>query len=97
MPEYILTKRSQNDLKQIARYTDQRWGIKKRHEYLAQIESAFPKLAENPHFGRACPELKGTPYRYHVGRHYIFYRHNPEGITVIRVLHDSMDHKRHIK
>jgi toxin ParE1/3/4 len=72
MPEYILTKRSRSDLKQIARYTDQKWGIKKRHEYLALLESAFQKLAENPNFGRTCPELKGTPFRYHVGRHYIF-------------------------
>lgn len=96
MARYSLTKNSEHDLKQIARFTTKRWGATKRREYLAQMEDAFQKIAEHPDIGQVCPELNGAPRRYHVGRHYIFYQHHANTIEIIRILHDAMDHKRHL-
>ncbi|MFQ5631779.1 MAG: type II toxin-antitoxin system RelE/ParE family toxin [bacterium] len=51
----------------------------------------------HPQLGRKCPELKNTPFKYHEGRHLIFYRPTEKGIEIVRVLHDAMDIPRHFK
>ena len=96
MPHYILTEKSQHDLKEIARYTTKKWGAKQRQKYLAQLSASFKKIVNNPQTGRTCPELKGQPRKLHIGRHIIFYRPIAEGIEIIRILHDAMDFERHL-
>ncbi|MCA9731241.1 type II toxin-antitoxin system RelE/ParE family toxin [candidate division KSB1 bacterium] len=97
MPICKLSHASRNDLKAIARFTDKRWGRNQRILYLAEFEAAFKSLAETPELGKLCPELKGTPFKYYVGRHSIFYHPIEDGIQIIRILHDAMDFDRHLK
>jgi toxin ParE1/3/4 len=96
MSQYILTEKSLQDLKGIARYTTQTWGSKQRQKYLAELAATFKKIARNPRIGRFCPDLSGQPFKYSVGRHLIFYRPKSEGVEIIRILHDSMDFERHL-
>jgi len=49
-----------------------------------------------PHRGRACDDIRPGYRKYHVGRHLIFYRESPEGLEIIRILHDRMDIETHL-
>ena len=56
MSSFDLTVAAQADLKAIARYTKQRWGLPQRNVYLKEIDQVFHALARNPAMGRACDE-----------------------------------------
>ncbi|SET30015.1 toxin ParE1/3/4 [Nitrosomonas marina] len=43
-----ITPRAQQELKNIGRYTLQKWGKKKRDSYLRNLDRRFRWLAENP-------------------------------------------------
>ena len=43
-----ITPRAQQDLKNIGRYTLQKWGKKKRDSYLRDLDRCFRWLAGNP-------------------------------------------------
>jgi toxin ParE1/3/4 len=67
-----------------------------RNTYLARLDACFHLLAREPHRGRVCDDIRPGYRKYHVGRHLIFYRESPEGVEVIRILHDRMDIEAHL-
>lgn len=89
--KFLLTNKAYNDLKDIARYTQETWGVSQRDAYLAKIDDAFHQIAANKHLGRKCDHIKKGYFSYHVGRHLVFYRVEEKMIVVVRVLHQSMD------
>jgi toxin ParE1/3/4 len=96
MPRFRLTERAKADLRAIGRYTQATWGRAQRNNYLARLDASFHLLAEEPHRGRACDDIRPGYYKYHVGRHLIFYRSSPDGVEIIRILHDRMDIEAHL-
>jgi toxin ParE1/3/4 len=90
-----LSPKAKRDLRNIGTYTERKWGQNQRIKYTDQLYDRIDDLVLNPDKGRKRPDLPGNPYSYHEGRHVIFYRQPPEAIEIIRVLHDSMDFKRH--
>ena len=51
-------------------------------------------LAEQPGMGEARPDLKDGLRVFPVGNYIIFYRPEPDGIEVVRVLHGARDYAR---
>jgi len=96
MPLFRLTERAKTDLRSIGRYTQATWGREQRNRYLARLDACFHLLAREPHRGRACDDIRPGYRKYHVGRHLIFYRASPEGLEIIRILHDRMDIETHL-
>lgn len=96
MATFRLTRKARDDLRSIGRYTQRTWGTGQRNRYLTQLDNRFACLAESPTMGRACDEIRPGYRKYHEGRPLIFYLSGAEGITVVRVLHDSMDVERHL-
>jgi toxin ParE1/3/4 len=96
MATFRLTRKAREDLKSIARWTQHRWGVAQRNNYLAQLDKRFALLADAPTLGRSCDAIRSGYRQYHEGRHLIFYVLIPEGIEVVRVLHDAMDAGRHL-
>ena len=78
------------DIDQIAAYTTKTWGSQQTGRYLDQLEDAFQFLAQNPSIGRPCPSIQTGLFRFEVRRHVVFYRTEPNGIRVVRVLHQRM-------
>ncbi len=74
----------------------QQWGEAKTQTYLDQLEQAILSLRENPKIGVACHDIREGYRKYHINRHVVFYRVTPKPISVVRVLHDKMDSKRHL-
>ncbi len=91
LSRFQLTNAAKSDLAGIAEYTEQHWGVEQRDKYLAQLDSMFHQLAENPGLGRACDYIKPGYRKFPVSSHVIYYQTHPGQITVVRVLHKNMD------
>jgi len=99
MRKFDLTRSAQADLKSIARYTQERWGLRQRNTYLKEVDQVFRALAKNPLMGRACDDIRegyrkfphGSPcddiregYRkFPHGSHVIYYKHLSEDELLI--------------
>lgn len=92
MNRFVLTLKAEADLRQIAAFTAQRWGINQSNTYIGQLDDAFRRHAANPLLGKRCDEIKPGYRKLVQGSHVIFYRQSPEGFTeIIRILRQSMD------
>jgi toxin ParE1/3/4 len=97
LTEYHTTARAKSDLREIGQFTQHRWGRKSRIEYLARVESACSRLADNPSLGRSRDELSQNVSSFPVGKHLIIYRVEDAGpVVIIRVLHQSMDYQKNL-
>lgn len=90
MPEFLVSKAAQNDLREIVRYTTKQWGAERARKYAAVLRSSFQKLVESPEMGRTCEWIRPGLRRHEVARHVVFYCVVPAGVHVVRVLHQQM-------
>lgn len=91
MTNYRVTPRARDDLKNIGRYTEQKWGKLQRNKYLKQLESRFEWLAENPMLDKSRTDIEEGFYSYPQAEHIVFYRYRLEVIEIIGMLHQEMD------
>ena len=96
IPGYRLSEEAQNDLSEISRYTRENWGNKQAKHYLVELAAGFENLSNSPKLGKAREEIEKGLRSFSVARHIIFYRTVTDCIEVARVLHASMDIKRHL-
>ena len=93
---FEVSKAARSDLKNIAAYTQKNWGAKQRRVYLAKLDSAFHFLAANPLAGTPCSYILEGLRRHQVASHLIFYDLVNKRVFINRVLHSSVDFKRHL-
>ena len=92
MRPFKLTVLAKADLKDIALFTQRKWGRDQRNIYLKQFDDSFWMLAANPDIGKHCDEIKGGYRKFPQGSHVIFYKQiGSQEIQIVRVLHKSMD------
>jgi len=92
--EHLLRPCAQDDLKKIATYTKERWGIAQRDKYVGQLATAFEKLARNPKIAQKHKEL-GEGYKtFGVGKHIVIFQECESDIQVVRILHGGMNLRR---
>ena len=92
MSSFELTRSAQADLKSIAKFTQERWGIRQRNAYLREIDQVFRALAKNPVMGRACDEVREGYRKFPHGSHVIYYKQDDTDLLlVVRILHMTMD------
>ena len=92
MPSFTLTNMAKADLKEIARFTQNRWGREQRDLYLQMLDVSFHQLAVNPLKGKDCSDICIGYRKLPAGSHLIFYRQTPaDTIEIVRVLHGHMD------
>jgi len=56
-----------------------------------KIEQQSGLLARNPKLGRVRPELMEDLRSFPIGNYVVFYRPEPEGIEIVRVVHGARD------
>ena len=93
---YVLTPRARSDIREIGRYTLERWGIDQAEVYVRMIRDAVASIADDPRRGRSCEDVRAGYFKFAVGSHVIFYRQVGADIDVVRVLHGRMDFGRHL-
>lgn len=97
MPRIVKQALVDQDLVDIWLYTFDEWGEKQADKYLDDLETAIKLLAEQPLISRNCTELDPPVRIHHHGHHLIVYLALDDGISIIRVLHESMDVDSHLK
>jgi len=90
MPQVDVSVDAEEDIDGIAAFTAKTWGQRQTDEYLAKLEDSFKLLAQNPSIGRLCESIRPGLLRFEVGKHVVFYIREPEGILIVRVLHQQM-------
>ncbi|MBF0454987.1 MAG: type II toxin-antitoxin system RelE/ParE family toxin [Magnetococcales bacterium] len=88
---YRITPRTQEDLKNIGRYTLKKWGNKQRDNYLQSIAKRFEWLVKHPDKGRHRSDVQEGYFSYPQGSHVIFYLLREDGIDIIGIPHQRMD------
>jgi toxin ParE1/3/4 len=66
------------------------WGEIQTDRYIRQLEDCCQLLADNPALGRQCDEIRSGLRRMKQGKHVVFYRQEPGGMLIFRILHQSM-------
>lgn len=88
--EYRFSYKAESDLVQIIDYTINKWGSIQANEYIDGLETLAQQLAENPTMGlpniQSMAELFAFPYKSHT----LYYLKKDYGISIVRVLHQSM-------
>ncbi len=96
MSRYRLTPAAQRDLSSIWDYTEEGWDVRQAETYVNEIRAAIERIADHPGRGRACDEIREGYRRYSIGSHMLFYVERPDGVAVVRILHQRMDPTRHL-
>ncbi|MDA8139801.1 MAG: type II toxin-antitoxin system RelE/ParE family toxin [Desulfobacteraceae bacterium] len=96
MPGFRITEKAMDDLRSIARRTEEKWGRNQRNKYLSMLDEGFNTIAQRPDLGVACDYIRPGYRKYRVGRHLIFYLQNTDYVGIIRILHDRMDLPSHL-
>ena len=97
MEKYSISKEAQNDLKEIQHYTMTNWGKQQAKQYLIELTANFEMLAHSPKMGKIREEIHEGLRSFKARHHIVFYREGPNGIAIARILHASMDIKRHLE
>lgn len=93
----IRTKKAEDDIKEIYKYSFITFGEEQAEKYYDGLENKFNSILEktthSTDYSFIEPELRRTNYRSHA----IYYRMiNKDEVFIIRVLHQSMDEHRHL-
>lgn len=91
-----LTPKAREDLEEIWVYTATTWSVDQAERYTNQIIDAFDALVASPERATDVSDLRDGYLRWSIGRHYIFFRDSGDAYEVIRILHQSRDHDRHV-
>ncbi len=96
MTRFVVSPRARADLRDIWEFTERRWSEEQAEKYNLQIERAIEFVAADPRRGQRF-SAKGGFLMYPTGSHVVFYTRVPDGIDIVRILHASMDFKRHLR
>lgn len=91
MPQIYKQALAEQDLINVWLYTFETWGEKQADKYLDDLEQTMLLLAETPLICRERDELTPPVRIHHHSHHMIVYEAVPDGINIVRVLHESMD------
>ena len=92
----LLRPLAEKDLESIYDYSYQEFGENRAIEYINDVNNVFIKLANNPELARQCDYIKTGLLTYTVGSHIVFFRVTKVRLSIIRILHKSMDYQRHL-
>ncbi len=62
--------------------------------FVEEIKNVCQQWAENPLAGRHRPDLREGIRCFPHGNYVVFYLPDSDGMTVVRVIHGSRDHRR---
>ena len=84
------------DLEGIYFYSYEEFGSTRAIQYIQKLDSAFNRLAENPNLGKKADYIKSGILSFQVVSHVVFFKSTIDSIEIIRIIHKSMDYRRHL-
>ncbi len=97
MPLYDFTDKAERDLESVIDFTIERWGSLQAVQYIDGFEKIAQILANNPDIGLKRNSLSVGLFSFPYHQHILYYTKEIHGVSIIRVLHSSMDSENHIK
>jgi toxin ParE1/3/4 len=95
--KFYVRKTADKDLENIFVYSVENFGMERAEKYISDIVTAFQNLAaDNFKQGRDYSHVRPNLYALDVVSHVIFYKPTKDGVSIYRVLHKSMDYKKHL-
>jgi len=91
MRRLVFADAALDDLKDIAQFTEARWGADQKRRYLSSIDTTVRRVRDNPKLGRNRQDVHPGYHGVLVGRHVIFYRFTDDECEIVRIIHDRMD------
>ena|ERR1022692_967453 len=96
MAGLFLSGKAKADVKEIGRYTQQRWGVEQRNRYLGELDACFQKIGANPTLGNSAEAIRAGYRRIRKGSHVVFFRKAENEVEIVRVLHERMLPGKHL-
>jgi toxin ParE1/3/4 len=96
MAGFFLSGKAKADVKEIGRYTQQRWGVEQRNRYLGELDACFQKIGANPTLGNSAEAIRAGYRRIREGSHVVFFRKAGNEVEIVRVLHERMLPGKHL-
>jgi toxin ParE1/3/4 len=92
----VYSPRAERDLAEIWTYTPERWSVLQADTYLTQLLDALDSVAAGRLKGMAAAGVRLGYCRLLVGSHVAFFKETGAEVTVVRILHQSMDADQHL-
>jgi len=95
MNNYRLSQKAEEDIENILSYTLETWSMRQASIYQQGLEDCLTMLAVKPELGRDASFISPNTRRFPYQSHIVFYTIKEKNIYILRILHQSMDYKRH--
>jgi toxin ParE1/3/4 len=92
----VLTEIARADLARIRRYSTRTWGRDQTSKYMDGLRDTMKGLVRGTVVSRTRDDLRPAIQMATCGRHSIFFETDETRVLVVRVLHQSMDYRRHL-
>lgn len=90
-----ISERAHTDLDEIWRYSLEQWSQARADAYYLALRDKLKLVANRPEAGSTV-DVRPTCRKILSGSHYIYYRAKSDRVEILRVLHQSMDVRRHL-
>lgn len=91
------TATAERKLKEIIKYSAQKWGKKAAKEYAVQLEKLINSVARGEVKTKTNREFSIKFSYYRVKQHYIFFEIREDKLIVVAIFHVAMNIKKHLK
>ncbi|WP_194774803.1 type II toxin-antitoxin system RelE/ParE family toxin [Pararhodonellum marinum] len=97
-PGFRISKEAIEDLDKIWLYTLKNWSLKQADRYYSQLIQEIEFVAAHYFIGKSLETIRKDYRVVKVKSHLIFYRRAEDDvIEIVRILHERMEIKRHLK
>lgn len=93
--QYSFTDKAEKDLEGIIDFTVYRWGRVQADAYITRLQQTLANVSAFPKTAKHRPELGNGIYSFPFQRHLMYFVISENYLTVLRVLHSSMDPHHH--
>ena len=87
---------ARRDLDNIWAYTASTWSVERADRYIDTLITRIVWLSKNEALWIVRDDIRSDIFSYHEGRHVIIFKATSDALSIVRVLHDRMDVRRHI-
>ncbi len=96
MRALIISVRAETDLREIWRWSYDRFGVDQADRYLDELDDGLRKCGAEPETGKRRDGVRAGYWSRLVRKHIVFYTFSDDVVLIQRVLHASMDPSRHV-
>ncbi len=96
MKRLVIAEIARADLASIRRYSTRTWGRDQTSKYMGALRETMKGLVRGTVHTRTRDDIRPAIQMATGGSHSIFFEADESRVLVVRVLHQSMDYRRHL-